>query len=364
MKLAALGVGVLLAWGVAELGVLLLKGEQAKFPRRVVEAPWGLRYNDPGTSYRHKSADGSFWFEINDQGMRADRNYDYEKPNGVQRIVSLGDSYTIGYEVQGDETFSHVLETILNERDRQVEVLNAGVSGFSNAEEVAYLERELLKYDPDVVLVSFYGNDLVDNMRTGLFVLGDDGKLEEARTRYVPAGGLGNFLNSNWFFNLLSERSNAFVFLKEELTELVKGQMVRANQEAFSRAADEADEEAAPEEAAPGPFEDLIARKKLAAAIFERLYRHLRERAIPLVIHSIPAGLYGPEGGANELFPVDHFDVNRPGIAFVSIIDRANAYTGDVLLVNRHSHLHWSKIPHRWAGEAIAVAIEENDYLE
>ena len=66
-------------------------------------------------------------------------------------------------------------------------MLNAGVSGFSSAEECLYLERELMKYRPDLVIVSFCPNDLDDNVRTGLFKLEGD-QLVEGRETYVPAG--------------------------------------------------------------------------------------------------------------------------------------------------------------------------------
>lgn len=97
--------------------------------------------------------------------MRADRDYSYTKRPGVQRILSLGDSFTIGFEVDYDQTFSRVMEDELNAAGRRIEVLNAGVSGFGNAEECLYLERELMKYQPDLVIVSFYANDLDDNVR-------------------------------------------------------------------------------------------------------------------------------------------------------------------------------------------------------
>src|SRR5688572_7729446 len=115
---------------MAEGFVLVAVGEQVKFPRRVVAAPWGIRYNEPGASYRHKSRDGTWSFKINHQGMRAERDYSYEKPPGVRRIVVLGDSFGIGYEVDVQQTFAMVLERELRNRNPRVEVLNAGVSGF------------------------------------------------------------------------------------------------------------------------------------------------------------------------------------------------------------------------------------------
>src|SRR5204863_7063418 len=98
-KLLLLGVSLIIAWLLAEALVLMTVGEQPKFPRHVVEAPWGLRYNEPNASYRHKSADMTAWFKINGQGMRADRDYPYAKPAGVKEIISLGDSLPTGYAV-------------------------------------------------------------------------------------------------------------------------------------------------------------------------------------------------------------------------------------------------------------------------
>ena len=69
MALAALTLGCIVAFAIVEGMVLLLHGQQVKFPRHVVEALWGLRYNDPGSDYRHRSADGTWRFRINQQGL-------------------------------------------------------------------------------------------------------------------------------------------------------------------------------------------------------------------------------------------------------------------------------------------------------
>ena len=65
LLVAGLFVGGLLMEG----GALLFLGEQPKFPRRVVEAPFGLQNNQPGARYRHKSAD------VNTLDVRRERLY-------------------------------------------------------------------------------------------------------------------------------------------------------------------------------------------------------------------------------------------------------------------------------------------------
>ena len=352
LLLALLGASVLTSLLLLEAGVLLVFGEQPKYPRHVVGANFGLRINRPYAEYRHKSADVTVSFRINGQGMRADRDFTYEKPQAVKRIVSLGDSFTIGYEVDVGETFSSVLEQELRSRGNQVEVLNFGVSGYSNAEACLYLERELLRYDPDLVLISFFGNDLVDNVRSNLFRL-DRSRLIEVNSHYVPAGRLGNFLNTNWFFNILSERSNAFVLLKERLTLLVKGRMVKENIQNLDRA-----------EADPGAAESRASQQRqLTAAIFERIYRTTRQAGAALVIHSIPSLRRGPKHLV-EVFPLQEFDVNRDGISFLPSKEVLDPWLEREQLYHERSHGHWTPHTHTLAGRALSTLILRERLLE
>ena len=46
--------------------------------------------------------------------MRANRDYTYQKQPGVKWIFSLGDSFTLGFEVSVKETYSIVLKRELN----------------------------------------------------------------------------------------------------------------------------------------------------------------------------------------------------------------------------------------------------------
>jgi len=340
---------------VLEIGVLLIFGEQPKFPRRVVGAPFGLRINEPNAVYRHKSADVTIWFRINSQGMRADRDFARQKPPGLKRIVALGDSFTIGYEVANEETFSSVLERSLRAKGLNVEVINAGVSGYSNAEECLYLERELLSYSPDLVIVSFYANDLEDNVRSGLFGL-EKGELVLTADSYVPAGGVGDFLNTNIVFNFLSGYSNAFALIKETATLALKQRMVAENVG-----------QVGVEAAAGGSLAEgsVAAEQRLASAIFERILRDTRAKGIPLLIQSIP--VFAPGEQRNELFdafPLAEFDVHRPGVHYLSAKVVLDPYVNDQPLYWRHSHGHWTPLAQRLDGEALADLITAEHLLD
>jgi GDSL-like lipase/acylhydrolase family protein len=355
-KLGLLVTSSLLTCLLCEFLVRVTVGQRPKFPRRVVEGPFGIRINEPGAVYRHQSADVSIWFRINSKGLRADRDYPYEKPPGVQRIVCLGDSFTCGYEVDVEDCFTRVVERELTAGGFKVEVLNAGVSGFGTAEELLYLERELIKYSPDVVLISFYGNDFSDNVRSDLFTL-DHGRLESRHERYVPLGAVGNFLNSNWLFNLLSERSDAFALAKESTTRILKGRLVEENLAAIDEAtAKQAGSTAPKSEKADYPV-------ALTVALYERLYAFCRGRNLALVIQSIPANRENPTALV-DLFPRDRFDVARPGLCFQSDKELLDPSLQTELLYWKRSTGHWTPFSHRVCGKALAERIVKEGLLK
>jgi lysophospholipase L1-like esterase len=349
--IALLVATALVSAALLEIGVRVFLGPQVRFPRRVVGAPFGLRINEPHARYRHSSPDVDVEFRINGRGLRDDREFPYEKPPGVARIVSLGDSFTAGYEVEGDQTFSSVLERSLRARGVAVEVLNAGVSGYSTAEEALYLERELYRYSPDLVLVSYYGNDLVDNARAGLFALEGDRLVDKAQS-YVPGGGLGDFLNTNPIANFLSEKSDAFVLLKEVATRLAKQRVIEEN----------VGQIAAAEKLGVSDHPFAVAQRRLAAALFERIYAGTRERGIPLVVQSIPTPIYpngidGMKVVLVEMFPLAEFPTERPGLLFFSAKSVLDPAVGRELLYYLRSHGHWTPYSHRVDGEALAERI-------
>lgn len=344
----------LLSAFVLEFGVLLLMGPQVRFPRHVVGADFGIRINEPGARYRHRSADVDVEFRINERGLREDRDFAYEKPPGVKRVVALGDSYTVGYEVEGQQTFAEVLERELEARGHRLQVLNAGVSGYSTAEELLYLERELLRYEPDVILVSFFGNDLVDNVRTGLFGL-QDGDLRQLKDRYVPAGPIADFLNRNALFTFLGERSHAFALIKERGTLLLKRRLVELNRSNFEQ-----------DDSTPADVELAERRAQqnaLVVALMNRIYATARAHGAALVIQSIPSFRENPLDLV-DMFPLEDFDMEREEFAFVSAREELLPFLGREQLYHRRSHWHWTPLAHRVSGMALARVIEDRGFLD
>ena len=104
--------------------------------------------------------------EINSAGFR-DREHAIAKPDGVFRIVVLGDSFVAGEEVDFDELFWRVtnreIETC-RPRGKRSEILGFGVNGYGTAQELLVLRKHALRYQPDLVLLAFFtGNDVINN---------------------------------------------------------------------------------------------------------------------------------------------------------------------------------------------------------
>jgi len=79
----------------------------------------------------------------------------------------LGDSFVLSKESQYSEAFPQRLEDLLNDRIAGgVEVMNAGVPGYGTGQELL-LVRELYerhRIRPDVFLLMFFTNDILDNL--------------------------------------------------------------------------------------------------------------------------------------------------------------------------------------------------------
>lgn len=96
-----------------------------------------------------------------------DREVPLRKPAGVYRVLCLGDSFTMGYNVRQEESYPKLLEAGLNRwTTARVEVVNAAVSGWQPFQYAQYYEQEGRAFEPDLVLVGFFvGNDAYDATR-------------------------------------------------------------------------------------------------------------------------------------------------------------------------------------------------------
>jgi len=111
--------------------------------------------------------DGEYYgskVNINSAGFR-DREFNQSKDAGIYRIVVLGDSMTFGPAVALDNIYPKALESFLNKNvsgstGKKIEVLNFSVPGYNTIQEYELLRTKAVYYDPDLVILGFFFNDV------------------------------------------------------------------------------------------------------------------------------------------------------------------------------------------------------------
>lgn len=101
---------------------------------------------------------GVYEITINDRGFRGPPIS--AGPSDRVRVVTLGGSSVFGYFVSDGEEWPRVVERRLRERGLDVEVINAGVPGYSLYQSNPLFERDLLPLQPDLLVLYAGWNDL------------------------------------------------------------------------------------------------------------------------------------------------------------------------------------------------------------
>ena len=99
--------------------------------------------------------------ETNSLGFRGEE-ISPVKAKGTVRIAAVGDSITDGFFVDNGDTFPSLLQEYLTSQGCRAEVINAGKGGASIDREFAVLSQKVVPLKPDVVLLTFYSNDVYE----------------------------------------------------------------------------------------------------------------------------------------------------------------------------------------------------------
>jgi lysophospholipase L1-like esterase len=135
---------------------------------RSYDQPWGLALvAHPGSPRLARLAPGTTGeiagvpVRVNGAGYRG-RDLAIPKPLGVFRIAFLGDSMTFGWGVREEETFAARLEDALarSRPGRRWEVANFAMIGANTAQAAEAYTVDVARYDPDLVLLGFFMNDV------------------------------------------------------------------------------------------------------------------------------------------------------------------------------------------------------------
>ena len=120
-----------------------------------------------------------------------------DRAAGPIRIVAFGDSLTAGFGLRPGEAFPDVLQRALVQRGRNVEVVNAGVSGDTTAAGLARLDWAI-GADADGVIVELGANDALRGQAPLETRANLDAILERIGKRKLPVLIAGMRSPSNW----------------------------------------------------------------------------------------------------------------------------------------------------------------------
>jgi len=142
-------------------------------PQVTYRYPVGLYVNQPRRGYglapgftgEFKTSEFRTKVRINRQGVRAPTEFSV-KDIGTERILFIGDSFTMSYTVGLPDSWPKILERELNDAGEgyTLETINAGVPGYSTHQALDFLRADLLLFEPDLVVLGFFvGNDIQQN---------------------------------------------------------------------------------------------------------------------------------------------------------------------------------------------------------
>lgn len=353
-RLIVLGGAFLLAFALAEIAARIWWRESAVlFPRYHTDASYGpyrLRRLRPNAEFWHTSADGSWRFVTNAQGFRDTREYRHEKPPGIRRVLCLGDSNTQGFEARQERIYPAVIERRLARLGHAAEVLNAGISGFGTAEQLAFLEHEGMRYAPDVVVLGFFANDPDDNVKSGLFRSTESG-LAPAEMTYQPGIKILNAINRLPPVRWLSEHSYFYSLLFNRVWEAAKALRLRTRSEASA-----AEWTTRPPDAAGHGLVPAYQRQ-LTRQLLARMHAVCKERGVPLVILDVP-WMPKPDGDFASSIPEGMEPVLRENAdALLPAGETLGSYRGVAEIFVPHGQHHINETAHLLLGMAVAEKI-------
>lgn len=163
-----------------------------------------------------KAASLSAGIPFNYPGLRIEtRSY---KPSDMETfkplIVCFGDSVTFGWNLEYKLSYPVQLEEQLKEKYANVKVVNCGVGGNTVIDGIKRLERDIISYNPDAVIINFGLNDGMLQKSKDPSIPDDNLYYSDGGEVFIPAISIDVFEKKyiEMLGKLKSENINTIVF--------------------------------------------------------------------------------------------------------------------------------------------------------
>lgn len=81
----------------------------------------------------------------------------------IHKVLKLGDSFGFGYCLNIQDTFPIILDSLLSVSSEKFMIINSSVDGWGTIQETKYARDHLNIFNPDVIVLTFCGNDPDDD---------------------------------------------------------------------------------------------------------------------------------------------------------------------------------------------------------
>lgn len=149
---------VSLAWIAIDLAGLWSSGQRVEVLKEETHCQYDSEIgwiNKPDTVVEDHYGPGRT-ITINHDGVRGLENYISTSRHDRFRTICLGDSFTLGYGVDDQNTFPQMLERTAGD---SLQIVNMGQGGYSVGQSYLWLKRLLGRIEPDAVVCIFIVED-------------------------------------------------------------------------------------------------------------------------------------------------------------------------------------------------------------
>ncbi|MFC2161908.1 SGNH/GDSL hydrolase family protein, partial [Acidobacteriota bacterium] len=173
--------GSIIVFGMSILLILLMESFLRIFypqnlkGRKIIGASFsnendliGLKYS-PGSKWEFSHPEYKVIYEINEYGFRDKKHHPIPKPEGITRILLLGDSFTFGQGVSYEQTWPVLIESWLESNgNSHIDIVKAASQGLDTRSEYILMKRLVDFFDCNIVVIVFLINDLYTNSFQGI----------------------------------------------------------------------------------------------------------------------------------------------------------------------------------------------------
>lgn len=261
-----------------------------------------------------------------------------DKPDGVFRILGVGDSVTAGTYLPQDQRYiNRVGEILADKANKRIEIINGGVGGYNTWQELEIIKGKGLSVNPDLIIVGVCLNDYINNkpmLRKGWFNMIVENPRDGSKARY---------------FDFLYQRSDLYKFLYDFFSTELR---MRLGDAGYYRYLQNYNFEIKPEDF-----------KKWKAAFIDTISLVKRHKIKMLfVIFPLESQIIKKEEDSYK--PLSQF-FKEEGIYYIDLIKdfKHEAKQGKILYVKRDI-IHPTLIGHSIVAQAISKYIIDNKILD